>query len=188
MKLKLYQKIILLLLGFIIFVAWIESETRYVVKGRVVEASTGRPIEGASVAITWYGTHFIEMFIPYASGSYRIEEARATTDKEGYFEIPKYFLKRFYMGVYKKGYVCWSSDSVFFKGLDIKEKRDQIKKRIWFRVHSGMTIKLENFTEEYPRFRHASFIDAVSGATGGLEGTGEEIKYYYEVIKGMRNE
>lgn len=81
MNLKLQNKILILLLGVIIFVVWIECEQRFVIKGRVVEASTGKPIEGASVAVSWTGTHLIEMFIPYASGSYTIEEAEATTDK-----------------------------------------------------------------------------------------------------------
>jgi len=147
----------------------------------VVDASTGKPIEGASVAIKWSGTHFVEAFIPYASGSYTIEEAKATTDKNGYFKVPKYFLKEFYLGVYKKGYVCWSSNYIF-------PKSGKGKKRYLFTVHNGMTVKLEPFTKEYPRFDHASFVEAVSGNSGGLEGAGEEIIYYYETKKGRRNE
>ena len=173
MKLKQSHKIALILLSLVLFVTWIECEQRFVVTGRVVDATTGKPVEGASIAIHWSGTHIAAMFVPYASGTYLIENAKATSDKDGYFEIPKYFLKSFYMGVYKKGHVCWSSNRIFLKG----GKRT---KRIWFWVRPGMTIKLEPMTSEYPRFEHASFVIAVSSASGGLEGTGEEIKYFKE--------
>ena len=173
MKLKLYHKIFFLLIGVILFVVWIECEQRFVVKGRVVEANTGKPIEGVSIAIRWTGHHFSAF---YSSGSYEIEKARTTSDKEGYFKIPKYFLKSSYMGVYKKGYVCWNNEDIFLKdGLVIKRKG--------FRVKNGMTIQLEPMTSRYPRFEHASFIEAVSGSTGGLEGAGGEIEYYYKKYK-----
>lgn len=174
MKSKRYKIVILLLLSFILFVVWVESEQRFLVRGRVVDASTGKPIEGASVAIHWAGTHLSALIVTYASGTYLIEDASAKSDKDGYFEIPKYFLKSFEMGVYKKGYVCWSNDYIFLKG-----GRGEIRKG--FRVKNGMTIKLEPFTEEYPRFEHAGFIDAVASATRGLEGAGEEMDYFYEM-------
>lgn len=177
MKIKRRYKFAAILLSFVLFMFWIESEQRFVVKGRVVEANSGKPIEGASIAIRWTGNRFLSF---YSSGSYLIEEAKAISGKEGYFEIPKYFLRNFSMGVYKKGYVCWSNDFIFLKG-------GKGKKRHWFRVKDGMKIKLEKMTSEYPRFKHAGFVNAVASATRGLEGAGEEMEYYYDTKRKRKN-
>ena len=178
MKLKRSHKIVLLLIGLVLFVVWVECEQRFVVKGRVVDATTGKPIEGASVAISWTGHHFPSF---YSSGSYVIENAKTTSNQDGYFEIPKYFFKSSYMGVYEKGHVCWSSNRIFLKGGKGKRRRG-------FWVKNGMTIQLEPMTSDYPRFKHASFIIAVSSASGGLEGTGEERKFFYDIYWNRKNE
>jgi len=146
----------------------------YNVKGRVVDAETNKPIEGASIAIRWLG-HKIGP--PYASGTYTLKKAKDISDAEGYFKVRKYFLKSFYMGVYKKEYVCWSSRDIFLKGIGIKD-RDQYKDRIGFKVRSGMMVKLEPFTDQYPRPRHSSFVVNISRVSGGLNGVGDEYKLY----------
>ncbi len=146
----------------------------YNVKGRVVDAKTNKPIEGASIAIHWIGR---KIGPPYASGEYTLKIAKDISDGQGYFKVPRYFFKSFDMGVYKKGYVCWSSRAIFLKGIGIKD-RDQFKDRIGFKVRSGMVVKLEPFTDEYPRIRHASFVVSISSVSGGLTGIGEEVKFY----------
>jgi hypothetical protein len=177
MSKKILFIIIIVIILSVIFFMWIEGEQRFVVKGRVVEADTGNPVAGASIAIQWTGTKLEAMIAPYASGTYGIEQAESTSDEDGYFEIPKYFLKSFNMGVYKKGYICWSSDSIFRKGLDI-DKYDRIKKRSWFRVKNGMIIKLERFSKDYPPLQHASYVYNISLNSGGLRGIGDEIKLH----------
>ncbi|MCI5209772.1 MAG: hypothetical protein D3910_13485 [Candidatus Electrothrix sp. ATG2] len=143
-------------------------------KGRVVDAATGEPIEGASIAIRWIG-HKIGP--PYASGEYIAEEANAVSGDDGYFTVPKHYLKSCEMGVYKKGYVCWSNTSIFQKGLG-DMGIDRIVDRVGFRIADGMVVELEPFTEEYPRPRHASFVRNISRSSGGLDGIGEEIQLY----------
>ena len=146
----------------------------YNVKGRVVDAKTNKPIEGASIAIHWIGW---KIGPPYASGAYTLKKAKDISDRDGYFKVPRYFLKSVYMGVYKKGYVCWHNRSVFLKGIGIKDK-DRIEDRIGFKVRSGMVAKLEPFTDEYPRAFHSSFVVNISRVSGGLTGIGEEVKFY----------
>lgn len=153
------------------------------VTGRVVNAVTGDPIEGASIAIHWQGYKFnIEM----VSGDYTIEKVKVVSDKDGYFQIPRYFFKSFDMGVYKRGYVCWDAKNNFLQGEPVKVKRQsgvktyRIKDRTGFRVKDGIVIELEPFTatDMEVRARHASFVRNISRNTGGLEGIGEEIQLY----------
>jgi len=79
------------------------------VKGQVVDAETGKPIEGAAVGIKWYEYKF---GAPYASGYHKIESAEDLSDADGFFQLPKYTLKNHYMGVYKTGYVCWNNEKI----------------------------------------------------------------------------
>ncbi|MEW6078294.1 MAG: hypothetical protein AB1724_10810 [Thermodesulfobacteriota bacterium] len=162
------------------------------VKGRVVDATTGDPIEGASIAISWTGTKIGALFAPYADGTYILEEAKDTSNKDGYFSIPKYFLKSFSMGVYKKGYVCWDAKNVFLQGEPIKitdqygtRTSDDVKERTGFKVRNGMVIELEPFTATARErlLRHAQFTDSLSGEVGGLDGIGEEIEMVMEDIQ-----
>lgn len=152
----------------------------YNVKGRVVDAVSGDPIEGASVAIRWTDVEFGQRFAPYSSGVYLIEKAKDTSDADGYFTIPKYPNKMFDMGVYKKGFVCWSSDTDFL-AKKLKKPIEAVK--------NGMVVKLEPFTADIIRERHASFTVSVSFAAGGLEGIEEEEKIDYEhFMKNIKKE
>jgi len=168
----------------------------YNVKGRVVDAVTGKPIEGASIAVRWSGKKIGAVFAPYASGSYTVGKAKDISDKDGFFRIPRYFFKSLYMGIYKKGYVCWNNRDIFLQtGIKVKDqfgtKTDYGKPRIgFFKVRNGMVIKLEPFTatDRYIRFRHASFVTATSGVSGGLTGIGEEWKIVLEDIQKRKEE
>ena len=68
MKLKLYQIIVLVIAGLVLFVAWIEYEQRFVVKGRVVDAE-GRPV--ASVKVQCDGAH--DAAVTDVDGRFRFE-------------------------------------------------------------------------------------------------------------------
>ena len=158
----------------------------YNVKGRVVDATTGEPIEGASVAIRWTGTRISAYIAPYASGSYTIKRAKDVSDKDGYFTIPKYLHKSFYMGVYKQGYVCWDENHIFLQGAPKDEKDEygvgiyNVKDKPVFHVKNGMIIELEPFTvtDMEIRARHASFVLSVSRNAGDLEGIEKEVQFY----------
>lgn len=119
---------------------------RGIIKGRVVDAQTGEPIEKAAVYIYWSK---MGKGPPGLAGYVDVEKAEDLTDSEGFFKVPKYstWFKDYSMAVYKKGYVCWSSEKVF---PTWKERKD-------FRLKNGMVIKLERFKEEYSKEDHARF-------------------------------
>lgn len=122
------------------------------VKGQVVDAETGKPIEGAAVAIKWYEYKFGP---PYASGYNKIETAEDLSDAEGFFQLPKYTFKHHDMGVYKTGYVCWSSDTIFHPDRLFYET--MFEKRKDHKLNDDMIVKLAPFKADYPRDKHASF-------------------------------
>lgn len=166
----------------------------YNVKGQVVDAITGKPIEGASIAVHWLGQKIGP--VPLASGAYTIEKAKDISDKDGFFKVPRYFFKSLYMAIYKKGYVCWDNRHIFLQGAGI-EVKDQFgikthhgKPRIGFKVRDGMVIKLEPFTatDRYIRVRHASFVLTSSRVSGGLTGIGDERKIELDEIRKQKEE
>ena len=131
---------------------------RYMVKGRVVDAETGKPIESAAVAIKWYEYRFGP---PYASGYNEIETAEDLSDADGFFQLPKYAFKRHYMGVYKAGYICWNNEKIFHP--DRLTYATRFEKREDHRMSDGMVVKLVPFKETYPRDKHASYAVNVGG-------------------------
>jgi len=131
---------------------------RYMVNGQVIDAETGKPIEGAAVGIKWYEYKFGP---PYASGYHQIETAEDLSDAKGYFQLPKYTAKRHYMGVYKLGYVCWGSEKIFHPERLFYETR--FEKRKDHKINDGMVVKLAPFKETYPRDKHASYTVNVGG-------------------------
>jgi len=116
------------------------------IQGRVVDAVTGKSIENAAVHIAWFKSGSGP---PGLAGSVQVEVAEDLSNTGGLFNIPKHstIFKDFHMAVYKKGYVCWSSDDIF----------PSYEKRKNFRLKNGMVIKLERFKEKYSKERHAYF-------------------------------
>lgn len=168
----------------------------YNVKGRVVDATTGTPIEGASVAIRWMGKRISGCIAPYASGDYTVKGAKDVSDENGYFTIPKYLLKSCYMGVYKEGYVCWNNRHIFLQGEPRKEE-DQFgvrtyrtKDRTWFHVKNGMVIELEPFTASDNQIilLHAHFTYSTANTVEDLSGIGKEVQIVVEDMKKQREE
>jgi hypothetical protein len=132
--------------------------TRHMIQGQVKDAETGKPIEGAAVAIHWYK---YKIGPPLASGYKRVETAEDLTDNKGYFKLPRYTSRKYYMGAYKEGYVCWNNETILHP-LG-KSYEDRIEKRTGHRVYDGMVIKLEPFKSEYPRNKHAGYTVNVAG-------------------------
>jgi hypothetical protein len=59
------------------------------------------------------------------------------------------------MGIYKKGYVCWSSDTFFNpQGKD----EDEMFVRRREKVRNGMAVTLKPKTREFPTYKHAAFV------------------------------
>ena len=102
----------LLILISILFIISTLAWGRSMITGQVVDAETGKSLEKAAVYIAWFKSGSGP---PGLAGSVRVEVAETLIDAEGFFKIPKYstMFKHYYMAVYKKGYVCWSSRKIF---------------------------------------------------------------------------
>lgn len=124
----------------------------YAVKGQVVDAVTRQPVQGAVVAINWKRYHFITMpGLPVDRTEYGTSES--ATDADGGFRVPKYIIGQPKMVVYKRGYVCWTSDMIFNphgenQGIPYYDQK----------VTSGMQIDLIPINErDFPELKHAKF-------------------------------
>jgi len=144
--------ICLLLIGLTVIVSASGCGIRGMIKGQVVDAATGKPIEGAAVAVRWLKYEFGP---PFSSGYKNIETEEDLTDINGFFRLPKYTGRKNFMGAYKKGYICWNSTSIFHPLGTTYEER--IEKRKGHEIINGMVIRLEPFKTEYPKGRHATF-------------------------------
>ena len=133
----------------------------YSVDGQVVDAKTGEPIEGAVVAVNWSRTKILG--VPgYNALTEHYGTFEDVTDATGTFTIPKFLIGYHYMGVYKNGYICWSSETIFKpEGKDWKE---MFKRRYDHRVTGGMIVKLESKGENFPEEKHARFVMDVGTA------------------------
>jgi hypothetical protein len=116
--------------------------------GRVVDAETQYPVEGAAVAIRWY-----ENIDSNGAASTRtIDVNQGLSDEDGKFKFPDHRDKDYVMGVYKEGYICWSNRSRFSGGAQSAAvpKTDT-------RVLKDMVIRLERLKRGHSEDQHASF-------------------------------
>lgn len=125
--------------------------------GTVVDAETGKPIEGAVILVEWTKRVGI--------GDYHTESVKVVevlTDKDGKFKLPGIFnpfVDPPDMTVYRKGYVAWSSRSIF----------SAYEKRTDFHWQSLLKIRLEKFKEGYSYIDHTSFIRSSVNSSINLE-------------------
>ena len=128
------------------------------IKGNVIDAHTGEPVEGAVVAINWIRYKLAPPGLPTPKARYGTTED--VTDAQGSFTIPNYPIGTHFMGVYKTGYICWSSEIIFNpQGKD----EDEMFVHRWEKVKNGMVVKLEPKTGDFPDVKHASFALDVAG-------------------------
>jgi len=167
----------ILILILVLLILSTSACARRLIQGRVVDAVTAEPIDNAAIYIAWFKSGSGP---PGLAGTVKVEVAEDLSDSEGVFKIPKYskLFKWYRMVVYKKGYVCWNSRKIF---PTYEERKD-------FSLEDGMTIKLEQFKEEYSREKHASFTIIWSIWSRGVfrEAIKEEIKIDYEFWQKMR--
>lgn len=120
------------------------------ISGRVVDAETNAPIEGAVVLVEWTKTHGIG---DHSTESYKVVEV--VSDKEGKIKIEGCYSPTVNppdVTIYKEGYVAWNSKYVF---PNYAKKND-------FTWKHGYTFKIENFKQGYSFIKHQSFIDVAA--------------------------
>ena len=126
------------------------------INGTVVDADTNAPIEGAVVMVEWTKTHGIG---DHWAESYKVAET--LTDKDGKFTLPgcyRPFVNEPDVTVYKKGYVAWSSRSIF----PDRRNRTDFK---W----GDSIFKLELFKKDYTYDEHTDFIRSSINSSINLE-------------------
>ena len=141
------------------------------INGRVVDAETEVPIKGAAIAVRWYdNTPEKNTATPRT-----IEVSQDFTDGEGNFKFPEHQDKNFVMGVYKEGYICWSSRSSFSNNVNMVAvpKSDA-------RAENGMVVRLERLKNGHSHDQHASYAVLVAE-----EVTTSKRSPFYKAIKPM---
>jgi len=145
---------IFILTGLVVFIFLISCSPKCVVRGRVVDAETRQPIKGAAVAIRWYTDNSVQQSTE--------PETLALSDDKGVFLIPQYPDKKFVLGVYKNGYICWSSRDIFLIDPNVFDA-DKYRKRKKQQIKDGMQIDLRPLKNTYARNLHAGFTVMVAG-------------------------
>lgn len=115
-------------------------------RGKIVDAETGAPIEGAVAMAEWTKTKGL-------GNTYTVSAkvSEAVSDKDGNFELDgcySPFVDKPSLTIYKKGYVTWNNQYIF----------PDWNKREGFEWKSGGVFVLERFKEGYSFDRHVSFI------------------------------
>ena len=119
------------------------------ISGTVIDAETGKPVEGTAVLAEWTRRSGI--------GDYHTVSVRATntvTDKEGKFHMlgPLHpFVDPPDVTIYKKGYVAWNNKRIFSDYRHRQKSEDMYQ-----------AIKLEHFKKSYSYNRHIGFIGVCS--------------------------
>lgn len=121
------------------------------ITGKVVDADTGKPIEGAVVLVEWTITKGLGHT---STESYKVIEA--VSDKDGHVtisgNIANPLVNRPRMTVYKKGYVAWNNEYIF----------PNWGKRKDYKWSDGLIVKLEPFKKEFSRADHVYFLHSVT--------------------------
>ena len=113
-------------------------------KGKAVDAETGKPIEGAVVLVEWTAIKGL----PGLTHTESVKVIEAVTDKDGKFTITDALKSLPHVTIYKKGYIAWNNKFIF----------PDYKKRTDFKLKNGQVFKLEKFQEGYLHTKHVRFI------------------------------
>jgi hypothetical protein len=116
------------------------------ISGTVVDAETGKPIEGAVIHADWA----MRKGVPGLQYSQDYAVAEAVTTKDGKFKVSGVmnpFVSPPTVVIYKKGYVAWRNDYIF----------PDVRHRAGFQWKGDNVIKLEPF-KRYSHSRHLAFI------------------------------
>jgi len=117
------------------------------ITGIVVDAETGKPIEGAVILVEWT----IVKGLPGLTHTESYKVVEVVTDKDGKASItgvanPLVDPPR--VTVYKKGFVAWNNEFIF----------PDWKKRTDFKWLNNYVFKLEKFRPDYSYDKHQDFV------------------------------
>jgi hypothetical protein len=153
----LFMKNLYLVLMTVLFMVTGCSAESKIITGTVIDAETGKPIEGAVVLVEWTKAEGVPGLA--STKSYKVVEA--VTDKDGKFSVEnvkKLLIDPPDVAVYKKGYVTWSSRWIF---PDWQNRTD-------FKWRTGNIYKLDRFKDTYSYVDHQGFtMSAVNSTIGG---------------------
>jgi len=119
--------------------------------GKIVDAESGQPIEGAILLIEWTKVHGFGN--TYTKSEKAVE---VFSDKDGVVNIPGYndpTVARPDITIYKPGYVAWNNRWIF----------PDTRKRTDYKWKDGYVFRLERFKEEYSHSEHIMFLDNCIG-------------------------
>lgn len=139
------------------------------ITGRVIDAETGEPIEGAVIMVEWTKTKGIGLS---HTESYKVIEV--LTDKDGNAEmegVDAFFVDLVRVAVYKKGYVLWSNNNVFKGSRTLTS----------FEWKNNYIFKLNRFKPEYSYIDHTSFISSAIGSGLSEKKMIEEASYWEDL-------
>ena len=157
----------------LLVITLISCSPKCVVRWSVVDAETQQPIRGAAVAIRWYTDYPDKK----SAKTGTISAVQSVTDDKGVFKIPEYPDSHHILGVYKNGYICWSSQDIFTMDPDIS-RTNKYRKRKHHRIKEGMQVELELLQKIHPKERHAGFTVMVAG-----ESTGSDLGPFHQAIQ-----
>ena len=159
----------LVLAGILVFISLAACAPKCIINGRVVDAETEHPIKGAAIAIRWVE----DQPDTNSATSQTFYSAQDFSDKDGYFNIPDHPGKNMVMGVYKEGYICWSSRNSFTTG-----KKEATIAQQNIRAENGMLVRLEPLKPGHSEDQHAGFAVLVAE-----EVTDSKQSPFYNAIK-----
>lgn len=162
------REILIVVLSLCLYLTGCSKESSGI-SGTVVDAETGKPIEGAVVLVEWTRQCGI--------GDKHTESIKVVeniTDKSGKFRISGTLSPLVHsrnLTIYKKGYVAWSSRIIF---PDYRNRTD-------FRWDDYYTFRLEHFKSEYSYVDHTAFISSAINSTIGNKKIITEAYYWEEM-------
>ena len=129
--------------GLAILLVFMVGSCSAEITGTVVDAETGKPIEGAVILVEWTMTKGV----PGMSHTESYKVIEEITDKNGKFTLQELLIPLVHspdITIYKKGYVAWNNEYTF----------PDYKKRSDFRLRDDNIYKLEKFKAEYDYNSH----------------------------------
>jgi hypothetical protein len=134
-------------IALLLLLALVTTGCYFPISGRVIDAETQQPIEGAVVLVEWDEEHGLGFTYHTI---YKIAETE--TNKEGKFSLPGAYsplVDSPSLLIYKQGYVAWRNDTIF---PSFEKRKDY---DVW---QYSYVYKLERFKEGDSRFKHSMFM------------------------------